>query len=188
MSRRSVDAASAETYPAGLAGTLGFGRELDRDRPPAGSNARPDPRALRPDDGPRRRHRRRCSRSARTSGATCRAGWGIALVHRRVRRACSGSAVAVARSEQLAIGLLFGFGVLMGLAIAPTIAYYVEHEPAGRLAGGRRDRALHRRLRRRRLRDPARPLGARARVLLGADRADRVRDRHDLRATSRTAS
>jgi FtsH-binding integral membrane protein len=36
---------------------------------------------------------------------------------------------AVARSEQLAIGLLFGFGVLMGLGTAPTIAYYVSTNP-----------------------------------------------------------
>ena len=36
---------------------------------------------------------------------------------------------AVARSEQLAIGLLFGFGVLVGLATAPTIAYYASTNP-----------------------------------------------------------
>ncbi len=34
-----------------------------------------------------------------------------------------------ARSEQLAIGLLFGFGLLLGLAVAPTIAYYVDADP-----------------------------------------------------------
>jgi modulator of FtsH protease len=37
--------------------------------------------------------------------------------------------VAVRRSEQLAIGILFGFGVLMGLAVAPTIAYYAKTNP-----------------------------------------------------------
>jgi modulator of FtsH protease len=36
---------------------------------------------------------------------------------------------AVKRSEQLAVGLLFGFGLLMGLATAPTIAYYVDADP-----------------------------------------------------------
>jgi len=36
---------------------------------------------------------------------------------------------AVTRSEQLAIGLLFGFGVLIGLAVAPTIAYYASTSP-----------------------------------------------------------
>jgi uncharacterized protein len=36
---------------------------------------------------------------------------------------------AVARSEQLAIGLLFGFGVLIGLGTAPVIAYYASTNP-----------------------------------------------------------
>ena len=33
------------------------------------------------------------------------------------------------RSEQLAIGLLFAFGLLLGLATAPTINYYVKADP-----------------------------------------------------------
>ena len=36
---------------------------------------------------------------------------------------------AARQSEQLAVGLLFGFGVLMGLAVAPTIAYYASTDP-----------------------------------------------------------
>lgn len=36
---------------------------------------------------------------------------------------------AIQRSEQLAIGLLFGFGVLIGLGTAPTIAYYASTDP-----------------------------------------------------------
>jgi modulator of FtsH protease len=36
---------------------------------------------------------------------------------------------AVRKSEQLAIGLLFAFGVLIGLAVAPTIAYYASTDP-----------------------------------------------------------
>jgi modulator of FtsH protease len=36
---------------------------------------------------------------------------------------------AAQRSEQLAITLLFGFGLLLGLAVAPTIAYYVDADP-----------------------------------------------------------
>ncbi len=36
---------------------------------------------------------------------------------------------AVARSEQLSIGLLFGFGVLIGLGVAPTIAWYAKTDP-----------------------------------------------------------
>jgi modulator of FtsH protease len=37
--------------------------------------------------------------------------------------------VAVSRSQQLAIGLLFGFGVLVGVGTAPTIAYYASTNP-----------------------------------------------------------
>jgi uncharacterized protein len=40
-----------------------------------------------------------------------------------------GLQAAIARSEQLAIGLLFAFGVLMGLGTAPTIAYYASTNP-----------------------------------------------------------
>jgi FtsH-binding integral membrane protein len=40
-----------------------------------------------------------------------------------------GIRMATQRSEQLAIGLLFGFGLLMGLAVAPTIAYYANTNP-----------------------------------------------------------
>ena len=36
---------------------------------------------------------------------------------------------AVQRSEQLAIGMLFGFGVLVGIGTAPTIAYYASTNP-----------------------------------------------------------
>ena len=36
---------------------------------------------------------------------------------------------AVRSSEQLAIFFLFGFGLLMGLAVAPTIAYYASTNP-----------------------------------------------------------
>jgi modulator of FtsH protease len=37
--------------------------------------------------------------------------------------------VAAQRSEGAAIGLLFAFGVIMGLATAPTIAYYASTDP-----------------------------------------------------------
>ena len=36
---------------------------------------------------------------------------------------------AAQRSDGLAITLLFGFGLLLGLAIAPTISYYVDTDP-----------------------------------------------------------
>lgn len=40
-----------------------------------------------------------------------------------------GMNAAVQRSEQLAVGLLFAFGVLLGLAVAPTVGYYVGADP-----------------------------------------------------------
>jgi modulator of FtsH protease len=36
---------------------------------------------------------------------------------------------AAQRSEQIAVGLLFGFGLLLGLAVAPTVAYYAGADP-----------------------------------------------------------
>jgi modulator of FtsH protease len=40
-----------------------------------------------------------------------------------------GMNVAIRRSEQLAVFLLFAFGVVIGLATAPTIAYYASTNP-----------------------------------------------------------
>jgi modulator of FtsH protease len=40
-----------------------------------------------------------------------------------------GMNAAAKRSQQLAVGLLFGVGVLLGLAVAPTVGYYVEADP-----------------------------------------------------------
>jgi FtsH-binding integral membrane protein len=40
-----------------------------------------------------------------------------------------GMNAAAQRSEQLAVGLLFGFGLLLGLAVAPTVGYYVGADP-----------------------------------------------------------
>jgi uncharacterized protein len=37
--------------------------------------------------------------------------------------------VTVGRSEQLTLGLLFGFGLLVGLATSPTISYYANVDP-----------------------------------------------------------
>jgi uncharacterized protein len=37
--------------------------------------------------------------------------------------------VAVKRSEQLAVGLLFGLGLSLGLAVAPTVAGYAASDP-----------------------------------------------------------
>jgi FtsH-binding integral membrane protein len=40
-----------------------------------------------------------------------------------------GIGAAVQRSEQLAVGLLFGFGLLLGLAVAPTVSDYAAADP-----------------------------------------------------------
>lgn len=37
--------------------------------------------------------------------------------------------VAAERSQQLAVGLLLGFGLMLGLAVAPTVSYYVGADP-----------------------------------------------------------
>jgi FtsH-binding integral membrane protein len=48
-----------------------------------------------------------------------------------------GMNAAVTRSEQLAVALLFAFGTLLGLAVAPTVASYIEADPrAVWLSGG----------------------------------------------------
>ena len=48
-----------------------------------------------------------------------------------------GMNAAVKRSEQLAVALLFAFGTLLGLAVAPTVAYYFGADPrAVWLSGG----------------------------------------------------
>ena len=51
-------------------------------------------------------------------------GWVIAAI-----AVLFGLQAAISKSEQLAIGLLFAFGVLMGLGTAPTIAYYASTNP-----------------------------------------------------------
>jgi FtsH-binding integral membrane protein len=43
---------------------------------------------------------------------------------------------AVERSEQLAVGLLFAFGLLLGLGVAPTVSYYVGADPQAVWAAG----------------------------------------------------
>jgi modulator of FtsH protease len=55
-------------------------------------------------------------------------GWAI-LWFVLALAALLGMNVAVQRSEQLAVGLLFGFGLLLGLATAPAVGHYVEAEP-----------------------------------------------------------
>jgi modulator of FtsH protease len=55
-------------------------------------------------------------------------GWGWALYIAAF--ACLlGLNVTAQRSEQMAVALLFGFGILVGLATAPTISYYASTDP-----------------------------------------------------------
>jgi FtsH-binding integral membrane protein len=55
-------------------------------------------------------------------------GWAI-LAYVAAFAVLLGMNAAAKRSEQLAVTLLFGFGLLLGLAVAPTIAYYVGADP-----------------------------------------------------------
>jgi modulator of FtsH protease len=55
-------------------------------------------------------------------------GWGLVL-YLASFGCLLGMNFAIRQSQQLAIGLLFGFGVLVGLATAPTIAYYATTNP-----------------------------------------------------------
>ena len=55
-------------------------------------------------------------------------GWGIVAFIGAI--ACIiGLNVAIKKSEQLAIGLLFGLGAFLGIAAAPTLAYYASVQP-----------------------------------------------------------
>jgi modulator of FtsH protease len=55
---------------------------------------------------------------------------GIAIVAYLASFGCLiGMQFAVKRSAQLTVGLLCGFGVLIGLAIAPTLSYYAATDP-----------------------------------------------------------
>jgi uncharacterized protein len=55
-------------------------------------------------------------------------GWGIVAFIGAI--ACIiGLNAAVQRSEQLAIGLLFGLGAFLGIGAAPALAYYASVEP-----------------------------------------------------------
>lgn len=62
-------------------------------------------------------------------GRNLSGGWGLAFFV--VAFVCLiAMSYAVRQSEQFAVGLLFTFGVVIGLATAPTIAYYADTSPA----------------------------------------------------------
>jgi hypothetical protein len=78
--------------------------------------------------------------------------------------------LTVRQSELLTLGLLFGFGLLVGLATAPTIAYYANVDPEAVWEAGGATALFYGRLRRRRLCDATKPLRPRSRAVVGADR------------------
>jgi modulator of FtsH protease len=61
-------------------------------------------------------------------GRDISSGWAI-LFYIAAFAVLLGMNAAVQRSEQLAVGMLFGFGALLGLAVTPTVAYYVDADP-----------------------------------------------------------
>ncbi len=57
-------------------------------------------------------------------------GYGVALVCYLLAFACLiGMRFAVRRSAGLGVALLFGFGLLMGFALSPTLVYYAGADP-----------------------------------------------------------
>ena len=91
------------------------------------------------------------------------------------------NAAAAKGREQLAIGLLFGLGLLLGLAVAPVIADYATADPSALWQAAGATAAFVAGLRRLRLRHAQGPLLVGAHAVLGAARPDRVRARRDLR-------
>jgi uncharacterized protein len=61
-------------------------------------------------------------------GRNAAGGWAI-LWYIAAFALLLGMNAAVRRSEQLAVGMLFGFGLLLGLAVAPTVSDYVGADP-----------------------------------------------------------
>src|SRR5512132_665014 len=83
--------------------------------------------------------------------------------------------VTVRQSEQFTLGLLFGFGLLVGAGHGTDDLLLRQRRPRGGLGGRRGDGVVCRRLRRRRLRRATRPFCTRPSALVGADRADWLR-------------
>jgi FtsH-binding integral membrane protein len=61
-------------------------------------------------------------------GRDASGGWGI-VCFIAAFAVLLGMNAAAQRSEQLAVGLLFGFGLLLGLAVAPTVGSYAGADP-----------------------------------------------------------
>ena len=89
---------------------------------------------------------------------------------------------AVRRSESSAVGLLFGFGLLMGLATAPTCRLLRRRESPGALASGWGHSPLHDRTWDDGLCKPTRLVRDRPSLFLGALGTHYLRHCHDLRS------
>jgi len=61
-------------------------------------------------------------------GRDTSSGWAL-LWYVAAIAALLGLNVVVQRSEQLAVGILFAFGLFLGLAVAPTVGYYIGADP-----------------------------------------------------------
>ena len=61
-------------------------------------------------------------------GRDASGGWGI-VCFIAAFAVLLGMNAAARRSEQLAVGLLFAFGLLLGLAVAPAVGYYAGADP-----------------------------------------------------------
>ena len=106
-------------------------------------------------------------------------GWGLVLFIASFGLLL-GLNYAAQRSEQLAIAFLFGFGALVGLATAPTIAYYAETNPQSVWQAGGATALFIAGFGAAATRHGATSQASPA-LLLGAAGADRLRDRGDLR-------
>ena len=137
-------------------------------------------RSARSDDGTRGAHRR-CLLTRRVRGPQRLGRMGDPVLHPRLRGAV--------RDELCSAAFRAARGRPALRLRAPARARSRTDDrllrrcrPAGGVAGGCRDCAVHRRVGRGRLRNPARPGADGAVLLLGTGRAHRVRDRARLRA------
>ena len=89
--------------------------------------------------------------------------------------------------EQLAIGLLFGLGLLLGLAVAPVLAVYAKTDPSVLWQAAGATAAFVARARVLWLRHAPGPVLVGPNLAVGATGSDRARDRPDLRVDPASA-
>ena len=113
-------------------------------------------------------------------GRNLSAGW--AIVWYIVGFACLiAMNFTVRRSKGLTAGLLFAFGIALGLALAPTLVYYASTNPQALWQAGGATALFIAGFGGGRLRHQAGPVRDRPSVFLGPHRPHRVRHRIDLR-------